>query len=135
MAWELVVLGEEHQVRLVFADHRLVGRDHHDFQAVNLLEFERFGIRRSGHAGKLRIQSEIILERDGRDGLIFFSRTFTPSLASTAWCRPFGPAPPLHGAAGELIDDDDLTSWRTMYSTSRLYNTRRARAAPRSSDA
>jgi hypothetical protein len=29
---ELVVLGEEHEIRVVLADHRLVGRDDHHFQ-------------------------------------------------------------------------------------------------------
>ena len=32
----------------------------------------------------------------------------TCSLASSAWCRPFGVAPALHHAAGELVDDDHL---------------------------
>ena len=34
--------------------------------------------------------------------------TVTPSLASTAWCSPSDQRRPGHGAAGELVDDDDL---------------------------
>ncbi len=82
---ELVVLGEEHQIRLVFADHRLVGGDHHHFQAVNLLEFERFRVRRAGHAGELRVQPEVILEGDRRDGLILLAH-----LARLPWPPPPG---------------------------------------------
>ena len=104
---ELVMLGEEHQVRLVLADHRLVRRDDHDFQAVNLLEFERFGIRRSGHAGQLRVEPEVILEGDGRDGLIFLAH-LDAFLGLDRLVQAIGPAPALHGSAGEFIDDDDL---------------------------
>ncbi len=34
--------------------------------------------------------------------------TRSPSLASTAWCRPFRPASAGHLATRELVDDDDL---------------------------
>ena len=38
---------------------------------------------------------------------VWFSRSiFTPSLASTAWCKPVRPAAALHQAAGEVVDDD-----------------------------
>ena len=104
---ELIVLGEEHQVRLILADHRLVGGNHHHFQAVDLLEFERFRVRRAGHAGELRIQPEIILEGDGRDGLIFLAH-LDAFLGLHRLVQAIGPAPSHHGAAGELIDDDDL---------------------------
>jgi hypothetical protein len=40
---------------------------------------------------------------------VWFSlRTGIPSFASTAWCRPSGPAPPRHHPAGELVDDHHL---------------------------
>ena len=40
---------------------------------------------------------------------VWFSRSIlTPSLASTAWCRPSRPAAAGHQAAGELVDDDDF---------------------------
>ncbi len=40
---------------------------------------------------------------------VWFSRSIlTPSLASTAWCKPVGPAAALHQAAGKVVDDDDF---------------------------
>jgi hypothetical protein len=40
---------------------------------------------------------------------VWFSRSIlTPSLASTAWCRPSDQRRPAHHAAGELVDDDHL---------------------------
>ena len=40
---------------------------------------------------------------------VWFSRsTSTPSLASTAWCRPSLQRRPRHFAARILVDDDDL---------------------------
>ncbi len=104
---ELIVLRQEHQIGLVRADHRLVGRNHHHFQSVDLLEFEGLGVRRAGHAGQLRVQPEIILEGDGRDGLIFLA-DLDALLGLDRLMQAVGPAPSLHGAAGELIDDDDL---------------------------
>ena len=57
------------QVVGVFADHRLVGRDDHGFQIVDLLEFEGLGVGRTGHAGQLAVEAEIILKGDRRQGL------------------------------------------------------------------
>ncbi len=48
---EFILLGQKHEIRLILADHRLVGRDHHHFQPVNLLEFESLRVRGAGHAG------------------------------------------------------------------------------------
>ncbi len=102
---KLIVLGEKYQIGLVLADHRLVGGDHHHLQAVDLLELERLGVRRARHAGQLLVQPEIILEGDGRDGLIFLA-DLHPFLGLDRLMQAVGPAPTLHGAAGELIDDD-----------------------------
>ena len=38
----------------------------------------------------------------------FSGWTWTRSLASSAWCRPFRIAPARHHAAGELVDDHHL---------------------------
>ncbi len=48
-----------------------VGRDIDYFQAVDFGKFPGFGHRRAGHSGELRIQPEIILERDRCQGLVF----------------------------------------------------------------
>ncbi len=129
---ELIVLGEEHQIRLVLADHRLVGRDHHHFQTVDLLEFEGLGVRRARHAGQFRIQPEIILEGDGRDGLVFLAN-LDALLGLDRLMQAVGPAPPLHGAAGELIDDDHFALAHDVLDIALVQA--HARAAPRSSDA
>src|SRR5581483_8691509 len=60
--FELVLLLEEDDVLVVLADHRLVGRDHDDFEAVDLLELVGFGVGRAGHARKLAVHAEIVLE-------------------------------------------------------------------------
>ena len=61
---------------------------------------------------------------------VWFSRWIcTPSLASTAWCRPVGPAPARHQAAGELVDDDDLVVLHHVVLVA--VDTACARAAPR----
>ncbi len=50
-------------VVLVLAADRHVGRDLDHVEAVDLGEFRRLGHRRAGHAGELRVQAEIVLDR------------------------------------------------------------------------
>ena len=60
----------EHQVVLVLAHHRHVRRDDDRFQVVDLLELERLGVGRAGHAGQLVVHAEVVLERDRRERLV-----------------------------------------------------------------
>src|SRR5712692_10413132 len=48
---------------------RLVGRDHHLIEVVDLRELFRFGIGGAGHAGELLVLAEVVLKRDGGERL------------------------------------------------------------------
>ena len=61
----LVVFGHVDLVVLVLAGHRLVGGNHHYLKAVDLVEFHRLGLGGTGHAGKLVVHAEEVLEGDG----------------------------------------------------------------------
>ena len=87
--------------------HDLVGRNHHDFEAVNLVELSRFGFRRSGHAGQFLVHAEIILEGDGRERLVF-ALDLDVFLGFDRLVQAVGPAAAGHQAAGKLVDDDDF---------------------------
>src|SRR3546814_4594481 len=52
----------------------LVRRDHHHLQAVDLMEFERFGVGGAGHAGQLVVQAEVVLEGGRGQGLALRDR-------------------------------------------------------------
>src|SRR3546814_14661652 len=52
----------------------LVRRDHHHLQAVDLMEFERFGVGGAGHAGQLVVQAEVVLEGGRGQGLALSDR-------------------------------------------------------------
>ena len=106
---ELVVLRQVHEVRVVLADHRLVSRDYHDLEAVDLEEFRRLRVRGAGHAGQLLVEAEIVLEGDRGDRLVLLAHAHA-LLGLDRLVQAVGPAPAGHGAAGELIDDDDLTA-------------------------
>ena len=106
---ELVLLRQVHEVRHVLADHRLVGRDHDHFEAVDLQELRRLGVRRAGHAGELRVQAEVVLEGDRGDRLVLLADPHA-FLRLDRLVQAVGPAPARHGAAGELIDDDHLAA-------------------------
>ncbi|MBG9885217.1 hypothetical protein ABE10_01165, partial [Bacillus toyonensis] len=59
-----------HEVGVVLADHRLVGRDLHDAELVGRHELRRLGVRRAGHAGELVVEAEVVLQGDGGESLV-----------------------------------------------------------------
>ena len=107
IAWNLSCSDRNTEIRVVLADHRLVRRDHDHLEAVDLLELERLGVRRAGHARQLGIQPEIILEGDRGDRLVLLA-DLDALLRLDRLVQAVRPAASRHGAAGELIDDDDL---------------------------
>jgi hypothetical protein len=96
-----------HLVVLVLAHHVHVRRDHDGLEMVDLLELERFGVRRARHAGQLAVHPEVVLERDRRERLVL-------ALDRHAFLRlhrlvqAVRPPPSGHQPAGELVDDHDL---------------------------
>ena len=96
------------EVRHVLADHRPVGRDRDDLEAVDLVELLRLGHRRAGHARELVVEPEVVLEGDRgeRHRLTLDAQAL---LGLDGLVKAFAPAPAGHLAAGELVDDDDLT--------------------------
>ena len=78
-----------------------------DFEPVDLLELECLGVSGTRHARELGVHAEIVLEGDGRDSLVLFANPHA-LLCLDGLMQAVGPAATLHGAAGELVDDDDL---------------------------
>ncbi len=89
------------------ADHRLVRRDRGDAELVDLVELVRLGERRAGHAGELLVQAEVVLDRDRRDRDVL-GLDLHALLGLDGLVQALRPAPALHDAAGELVDDLDL---------------------------
>ncbi len=104
---ELALLVAKHEVRVVVADHRLVGRDGHDLQLVDLRELLGLGHRRAGHPGQLVVQPEVVLERDRGQGhrLTLDAQAL---LRLDRLVEALGPASAGHLATRELVDDHDL---------------------------
>ena len=94
-------------VVLVETRDRNVGRNLAHFELVDVEEFVRFGRRRAGHAGKLLVHAEIVLERDRGERLVLrLDRLMLLGLERLV--QAFRVAPPRHHAAGELVDDHHL---------------------------
>ena len=91
----------------VHADHPQVGRDLDHLEAVDLAEFGGLRHGRAGHAGELGEEAEIVLKGDRGQGLVFHLNQ-DRFLGLERLVQALGIAPPLHHAAGELVDDDDL---------------------------
>ena len=85
---------------------RLVGRDD-DVELVDLVELGGLGLGGTGHAAELFVHAEVVLEGDGREGLVFLADR-DAFLRFDGLVQPVGPAAAGHEAAGELVDDDDL---------------------------
>ena len=104
---ELRVLGLVDEVGFVVAHHGAVRRDADDFESVGMGELAGLGVRSTGHAGELVVELEVVLERDGREGLVllFDPHTF---LRFHRLVEAVTPAPAVQDATRELIDDPDL---------------------------
>ena len=103
---EFLLHGEVDQVILVFAHHRRVGGDDHHVEAVDLVEFEGFGVGGAGHAGEFAVEAEVVLEGGRGQGLAFaLDRQLL--LGFKRLVQALGQPPALHGAPGVLVDQHD----------------------------
>ena len=71
-------LVEVDEVGVVFALHRAVGGDDDGFEAVDVLEFEGFGVGGAGHARQFVVEAEEVLVGDGGEclGFLFDGHAF-----------------------------------------------------------
>ncbi len=86
---------------------RAVGGNHHHIQLVGLFELGGFGFGRTGHAGQLFVQAEVILEGDGGERLVF-ALDLDVFLGFDGLVQTVAPAAARHHAAGEFVDDNHL---------------------------
>ena len=93
----------------ILARHRLIGRDFNDIQLVDIEEFRCLGGGGSGHAAQLGVHAEIILEGHARQRLVL-GLDLDAFLGLHRLVQTVGPAPAIHHAAGEFIDDDHLAA-------------------------
>ena len=108
---ELVAPGLEDGVVAIYADARLVRRDHLHRQTVDVVELRRFRLRRARHAGELLVHAEIILDRDRRirARLALDAHVF---LGFDGLVQAVRPAATRHDAAGVFVNDQDLAVGR-----------------------
>src|SRR5216683_2102177 len=105
--FKLFLLGAVDDVRIFSANQRAIGGNHHDIEVVNLAKLGGFRFRGASHAGELLIHAEIVLEGDGREGLVFALDLYA-FLGFDCLMQAVGPAAAGHLAPGEFIDDDDF---------------------------
>ena len=94
-------------VGLVGPDHRLVRRDRHDAELVDLVELVGLGDGRTGHAAELVVQPEVVLQRDRGERLVLVLDLHA-FLGLDGLVHALVVAPAVQDAAGELVDDEDL---------------------------
>ena len=105
-----VVLGLDgavHQVLVVNTLNGLVGGDDLDGQLVDLAELGILGECRTGHAGELVIQTEVVLQGDGGQRLVLLAHEHA-LFGLDGLMQALGVAAAFHDATGELVDDLDL---------------------------
>ena len=81
-----------------------VGRDGHDLEAVDVAELLGFGRRRTGHAGEVLVEAEVVLEGDRGQRLVL-GLDLDVFLGLQRLVQALGIAAARHHAAGELVDD------------------------------
>ncbi len=86
---------------------RQVGRNFQNFQTVDVAEFFRFRRSCTGHAGELGVHTEIVLERDRSQRLIF-RLDCDVFLGFQCLMQTFRETAARHHTAGEFVDDDDF---------------------------
>src|SRR5271155_179514 len=94
-------------IRIFDAAHRLVCRNDDNVELVNLVELGGLGFGGTGHAGEFFVETEVILEGDGGQGLVF-TADIHAFLGFYCLVQSVGPAAPRHQAAREFVDDDDF---------------------------
>ena len=91
----------------VLANIRLVRRNGHHPEFVDVEKFRRLGFRRARHAGELGIETEIILDRNGRERLRFaFDRH--AFFRFDCLMQTIAPAAARHETTRVLVHDDHL---------------------------
>ena len=71
------------------------------------MELVGLGQRRSGHAGELLVEPEVVLQRDRGESLVLVLDLHA-FLGLHGLVHALAPAAPVQDAAGELVDDEDL---------------------------
>ena len=104
---ELRVGRLEDEVVLVESRDGHVRRDLDDVEVVDLDELLLLGLRRTGHAGELLVEPEVVLERDRRERDVLLADAYA-LFRLDRLVETLAPAAPLHDPAGELVDDLDL---------------------------
>ncbi len=105
---ELAALGAVYNVVIVYAPERLIRGDLHNVQPVYGLELRFLGLGCSGHAGKLMVHPEIILERDGGKGFIL-ALHLNVLLGFQRLMQSVAVSPAHHETAGEFVNYKHLT--------------------------
>mmetsp|Transcript_27169 Transcript_27169/g.45448 ORF Transcript_27169/g.45448 Transcript_27169/m.45448 type:complete len:272 (+) Transcript_27169:1884-2699(+) len=103
----LCELGLEHHVGAIVAAGHAVGGHHRHRQIVNGVELRQLSLRSASHARELGVgQEEALVGDAGKgDGLVLDG---TPLLGLHRLMQALAPSPPLHGASGELIHNNNL---------------------------
>ena len=94
-------------VLMVHSLYRLVGGDLHHVHAVNIAEFFFFRQCRTGHAAFLFVFVEVVLERNGGQGLAFSAHLHV-FLGFNGLMQAVGISSAGHHTAGEFVNDNDL---------------------------
>ena len=105
---ELCFLGLIDQVGTVFTTVRTVGRNLVHIKLVDLVKLAGLSFSGTGHTGKLVVKAEVVLQRNGSQGLVFSLDLYTffsldglvHTFVITATCQH---------ATGELVDDHHFT--------------------------
>ena len=92
------------QIRKIFSNDRLVGRDNHNIEAVDLEELRSFGICGTGHTADFIVHPEEVLVCDCGESLVL-SKDLDFFLCLNCLMETLAVAPAVEYTAGEFINN------------------------------
>src|SRR5215831_1554565 len=108
-SFELFTFSSVDHIRVVCADHPLVGGDDHYIQVIDLRELYSLGVGSAGHTTELLIHAKVVLNRNSGKGLVFVTNLYF-FFGLNCLMQTVRPAPARHEASSEFIDNDDFST-------------------------
>ena len=104
---EFFLGAEVDQVVQVLPRQWPIGRNDQHVESVDVVELEGLGIGGTGHPRQFLVKTEIVLEGGGSQRLALALDRHA-LLGLDCLMKTLRPAPPRHGTASMLVDDDDI---------------------------
>ncbi len=111
--FELLPFGLIDHIRVVCANHLLIGGYNRHIQFIRTIKLSSLSVRGSCHPSKFFVHPEVVLEGNGGQGLIFFCHAHA-FLGFHSLMQAVAPAATRHHTSCELVHNDHLPIFQNI---------------------